>query len=90
MKVFVLGGAGRFGAPAARVLAAHDIVSQVVIAGRDLDVASTLAFELSEKARAVKVDASDEDTLASALQGFDLFVNMSGPSSELLLPSVRA
>ncbi len=90
MKLLVLGGAGRFGAPAARALATQDLVTELVIAGRDLAAAGALASELGDKARALAVDANDEDALASALQDVDLFVNMSGPSSTLLLPSLRA
>ncbi len=90
MKVFVLGGAGRFGTPAVRALAAHDMVTRIVIAGRDLDTAAALASQLDDQAHAVEVDANDEDALVSTLQDVDLFVNMSGPSSTLLLPSLRA
>ena len=90
MKVFVLGGAGRFGAPAARAFAKHNMVTELVIAGRDLGAAGALASQLGDRVRAVEVDANDEDALVSALEDFDLFVNMSGPSSTLLLPSLRA
>jgi len=45
MKVLVLGGAGHVGRPAAEILATSDLVSEVVVGGRDLERAERAAGE---------------------------------------------
>jgi glutamyl-tRNA reductase len=47
MRVLALGGAGTYGRLTAEVLASSDLVSEIVIAGRDLQVAEQLARELA-------------------------------------------
>lgn len=90
MKVFALGGAGQFGKAVARKLIAADIVSEIVIAGRNLEAARSTAIELGVKASAVQVDLFDERQLASLAEGYDVMVNTAGPERMVVLPALRA
>ena len=90
MKVLVLGGAGHVGWPAAQILATSDLVSEVVVGGRDLERAERAASELGPKASPVAIDATDEQRLASLAADCDLIVNAAGPDFKVPLPAVRA
>jgi len=90
MKVFALGGAGQFGKGVAQKLVASDIVSEIVIAGRNLEVAKSAATELGDKASAVQLDLLDEGRLASLASGSDIMVNTAGPEHKVVLPALRA
>ena len=90
MKVFALGGAGQFGKGVAQKLVASDIVSEIVIAGRNLEAAKSAAVELGDKASAVQVDLLDEGRLASLATGSDIMVNTAGPEHKVVLPALRA
>ncbi len=90
MKVFALGGAGQFGRYTAQKLIASDTVSEIVIAGRNLEPARRAASELGAKATAVQVDLRDEGRLASLASGCDLLVNTAGPEYTAVLPALRA
>lgn len=89
MKVFALGGASRFGQHTARKLAASDVVSEIVIAGRNLEAAQRFAAELGDKATAVQVDILDEGRLASVAADSDILVNTAGPEFKVVLPALR-
>jgi lysine 6-dehydrogenase len=90
MRVLALGGAGTYGRVTAAVLAPSDLVSEIVIAGRDLHAAEKLARELGEKAVAAQVDVVDEDQLAALGADCDLMVNTAGPEFKVVLPALRA
>lgn len=88
MKVFALGGAGLFGLPSSRLLTASDLVTKIVVAGRNIERAQQAATELGDKASAVQVDANDVERLASLLAGYDLLVDTA--PDKVLLSAVRA
>lgn len=90
MKVIVLGGAGRFGQVASRLLAADPRVSALVVAGRDQDRARALAGEIGAKARAARADLNDPQSLDLLLAGADLVANATGPYFRTLLPVLDA
>jgi lysine 6-dehydrogenase len=90
MKIFVLGGTGRFGQLTTRLLARHDLVSGLVIGARHLDAAQRVATELGDKATAVHIDATQEERLTSLVAECDLLLNTSGPYTQTLLPAIRA
>jgi len=90
MRVLALGGYGTFGRYVAKNLCASDLVTEVVIAGRNLDAAKKFANELGSKARAVKVDALSEAEIREAAQSSDLLVNMAGPDYLVSYPAARA
>lgn len=79
MKIFVLGGTGRFGQLTTHLLARHDLVSGLVIGARNLDAAQRVATELGDKATAVHIDATQEEGLTSLVTECDLLLNTSGP-----------
>ena len=89
-RVFALGGAGEFGRESCEKLATSDLVSEIVIAGRDLEKAERFASELGDKASAVQVDIADERRLAKLMAGSDLVVNTAGPEFRAVLPALRA
>jgi hypothetical protein len=78
MKIFMLGGYGAVGMPAARLLVENELVSRVTLAGRHLEKARQAAAQLGAKANAVAVDAADETQLASAVAGYDVVLNLVG------------
>lgn len=90
MRVFALGGYGTFGRHVARQLIASDLVTEIVIAGRNLNAAKEVADELGNKAVAVKVDALNEADIRLAAKGSDLLVNTAGPDYLVSYPAARA
>ncbi len=90
MKALALGGAGQFGKRVAQMLIASDIVSEIVIAGRNLEAARSAATELGSKASAIHVDILDEHQLASIVEGCDIVINTAGPEHKVVLPALRA
>jgi len=82
--ILLLGGAGRAGNVAARLLLEHTD-AQVVIGGRNLGKATALAAELEGESpggrvSAVKVDAANESSLRAALEGACLLFDC-GPTA---------
>jgi saccharopine dehydrogenase-like NADP-dependent oxidoreductase len=88
MKVFSLGGYGKVGLPANKLLAQTDLVSEIAIVGRNLERAEKAATEIGEKAIAIQADSTDEQKLTSLMEGYDLFVNAA--DNEFVLPSIHA
>ena len=88
MNVFALGGYGEVGLAAIKLLAQSDLVTEIAVAGRDLDRAQTAAAEVGEKAVAVRADGTDEQTLASLLAGYDIVMNSAWHDS--VIPAIRA
>ena len=83
MKIAVLGGCGAVGSIAVKTLASGDIFSEIVIGDIDVQKAKKLASELgSEKVSAVKVDASDPDSIKEAIKGSSVVLNCIGPFYE--------
>ena len=90
MKVFALGGSGTYGRFTAQKLVASEVVSELVIAARNIESARSAAAELGPKATAVQVDIRDEERLASQAEGSDIMVNTIGPDFKVALPALRA
>ena len=90
MRVLALGGYGTFGRFVAKNLCASDMVTEVIIAGRNLDAAKKFAHELGGKATAAKVDALSEAEIRSAAKGSDLLVNTAGPDYKVSFPAAKA
>jgi len=88
MRVFALGGYGKVGLPAIKLLAGSDLVAEIAIAGRNQERAEEAAAEIGEKAIAVQVDGTEEGELISHLAGYDIIMNAA--SNEAVLPSIRA
>lgn len=88
MKVFALGGYGKVGLAAVKLLAQSDLVTEIAIAGRNLDRAEKATTEIGEKTVAVRADGTDEQTLTSLLAGYDIIVNAAWSSS--VVPAIRA
>ncbi len=79
-----------YGKHAAGILASSNLVSEVVIAGRNLEATQKCARDLGEKARGVSIDIFDEDRLVALARDCDLVVNTAGPEYELVLKILRA
>jgi len=90
MRVLALGGYGTFGRHVARQLSASDLVTEIVIAGRNLNAAKEVADELGSKAVAVRIDALNEADIRLAANGSDLLVNTAGPDYVVSYPAARA
>jgi saccharopine dehydrogenase-like NADP-dependent oxidoreductase len=90
LRVFLLGGAGLVGQYTARNFAANATVSEITIAGRNLEKTRQAASALGEKGNSIKADATDEKGLARLVAGYDILVNTSGPDYVVQPPAVRA
>ena len=88
MKVFALGGYGKVGLPAAKLLAQSHLVTGIAIAGRSLERAAKAATEIGGKAIAVHADGADEKKMTSLLAGYDIVMNAAHDGT--VLPTVRA
>jgi hypothetical protein len=87
MKVFALGGYGEVGLAASKLLAQSDLVTEIAIAGRNLDRTEKATTEIGEKAVAVQADGTDEQTLTSLLAGYNIIMNSAWHDS--VLPAIR-
>jgi len=67
---------------------AQDFVSEVIVAGRNLENAKSAAAKLGQKATPVQVDAKDEERLASQLESRDILVNAA--YEDVVMPALRA
>ena len=88
MKIFALGGYGKVGFPAIKLLAQSDLVTEIAIVGRSLERAEKAATEIGKKAIAVHADGTDEQKLTSLLAGYDIIMNTT--TDEAVLPTIRA
>jgi lysine 6-dehydrogenase len=76
MRIIVLGGCGEMGSEATRDLARTSDFDEIVVADLNLERAQALADELGGgRVRAVRVDASNEESLSEKLRGFDVVAN---------------
>lgn len=78
-RVTVLGGCGAVGNVVVRTLAGFEDFSEVLIADMDMPKANKIAAELGNKVSAVKLDATDSESIKAAVQGSDVVVNCVGP-----------
>lgn len=76
LKTLIIGGYGNFGSHIARALAANPDIS-VVIAGRSLEKARTLAEELHLQAVALDIDGDIEAAISKVAP--DLVIHTTGP-----------
>jgi saccharopine dehydrogenase-like NADP-dependent oxidoreductase len=90
MKVLLLGGTGLFGRQAAALLARENLVAEIGIASRHLEVAQGVAEDLGNKACAVCVDIKDLIRLSSIAGGYHIIVNAAGPTSAVQVPAIQA
>ena len=88
MKVFALGGSGKVGLPAIKLLAQSDQVTEIAVVGRNLERAEKTAAEIGEKAVAIQADATNERKLTSLLPGYDIIMNAA--TNATVLPTIRA
>jgi lysine 6-dehydrogenase len=89
-RVFLLGGAGYVGMMTAKRLVNHPKVSEVAIAGRNVERAKQGASEIGDKASYARVDAMDTAALAREIRGYDVLVNAAGPDYLIQPRAVRA
>jgi lysine 6-dehydrogenase len=90
LRVLALGGAGEYGRHAVRILASSSLVSEIIIAGRNLEAAQSCAKDMGEKARGVSVEVSDRDKLIALARDCDIVVNTAGPEYETVLKVLEA
>lgn len=90
MRVIIVGGAGRYGRATTYFLANDPLVSDLVIADKDVNVAQAFAERLGGGVQTAEVDLRDEQSLDALLAGADIFVNTTGPYFETQVPALRA
>ncbi len=89
-RVLVLGGCGAVGSVAARTLAGHGAIDEVVIGDLRQNLAQELAGELGPGAAARGVDALDAGSLRGAVEDCDLVLNCTGPFYRFVKPVLEA
>jgi hypothetical protein len=90
MRVLALGGAGKYGRRAVGIIASSTLVSEILIAGRNIEAAQSCAKDTGEKARAVSVDISNKDRLVTLARDCDIIVNTAGPEFDVALKALEA
>jgi hypothetical protein len=88
MKIFALGGYGKTGLPAIKLLAKSNLITEIAIVGRNRDHAEKAATEIGEKATAIQVDGMDIQMLITLSQGYDIIMNAA--SNEVMISSIQA
>jgi len=88
MKVFALGGYGKVGLAAIKLLAKSDLVTEIAVAGRNPERAEKAAKEIGAKAIALHADGTDEEKLTSLAADYDLIMNAA--TDDTVLPAIRA
>ena len=88
MKVFALGGYGEVGLPAIKLLVKSDLVTEIAVAGRNLELAEKAAREVGLKGSAVFADGIDQEELNELLAGYDIIMNSA--SQDSVLPAIQA
>lgn len=88
MKVFALGGYGKVGLPAIRLLAQSDLVTQIAVVGRSPERAERAAREIGEKGVAIQAEGTDVEKLSRSLAGYDIVMNAAYDGT--VLPALRA
>lgn len=79
-KIIVLGGCGAVGSVAVSTLASLPDFSEIIIGDINIQRAHRIIAELgSQKVRAVQVDASDPESIKSAIANSDMVLNCIGP-----------
>ena len=84
MKVLLLGGTGGSGAQAPAYLAGDNLITEVALASRRIEVARQAAVRIGDKATAVCVDIKDVARLSSVASDYDIIVNAAGPTSDVV------
>jgi len=88
MKIFALGGYGKTGISAVKLLTKSNLITEIAIVGRNLGQAEKTASEIGEKATAIQGDGMDEQNLIALSQGYDIIMNAA--SNDASLPSIKA
>jgi hypothetical protein len=88
MKVFGLGGYGKVGLPAIKLLAQSDLVTRIAVVGRSLERAEKVAREIGEKGVGVQAEGTDEEKLTALVAGYDMVMNAAYDAT--VLPALRA
>jgi len=90
MRVLALGGASLYGKNACSILASSSLVSEILIAGRNLETAQKCAKDIGGKARAASVDVADRGKLIAIARDCDIILNTTGPEYETVLDVLNA
>jgi saccharopine dehydrogenase-like NADP-dependent oxidoreductase len=88
MKVFALGGYGKTGTEAIKLLAKSNLITEIAVVGRNLKRAEEAAFQIDKKATIIQADGTDKDELITASQGYDIIMNAA--SNQTVEPSIQA
>jgi saccharopine dehydrogenase-like NADP-dependent oxidoreductase len=88
MRVFALGGYGKVGLPAIKLLAESDLVTEIAICGRNSHLAEAAVNKIGKKALAVHTDGTDVEKLSSLIGSYDIIINSA--TDDTVLPAVQA
>jgi lysine 6-dehydrogenase len=95
MNALVLGGCGVMGSSVARDLIKSDIVKQVILADKKIDMAKVHeSVRNSKKISTQTLDVTNFDALVKAISGNDVVINTVGPfykfSTQIIKAAIRA
>lgn len=96
MKVLAIGGSGGMGRATVRAALTFDFVSEIVVAGIDLELAEDFVASLKAEAsatgriRAIYLDVTDDVSLRQAISEVDVVLNSAGPFFRFGVPILTA
>jgi saccharopine dehydrogenase-like NADP-dependent oxidoreductase len=91
MKVLVVGGGGGMGRGVVRNALTFDCVSEIVLAGIDIERAQRFAAALDDpRVRAIHLDITDTPALQAAMRATDVVLNTAGPFFRFGVPVLEA
>lgn len=90
-RITVLGGCGAVGSVAVKMLAASDVFSEIVVGDIDFERARRIVQSLgSDRVSAVRVDASNPESIKGAIEGSQVVLNCVGPFYKFGPPILKA
>lgn len=88
MKILVIGGYGKIGIAAIKVLAKSKLISRITIAGRNIKKAEETAKNIGVEAVGIELDGTNQQEMTSILKNYDLVVNAA--FDDTVLPIINA
>lgn len=91
MKVLLIGGSGAMGRAAVRAALNFDFITEIVVAGIDVDLAARFVSALGDtRLRSEYLDVMDRPRLLEMMQQVDVVLNAAGPFFRFGVPILSA
>ena len=91
MKVLAIGGSGSMGRAAVRAALTYDFISELVVAGIDVDLAEKFVSSLQDpRVKYQYLDVTNQDQLRETIRSVDVVLNSAGPFFRFGIPILTA